>query len=154
MLDELLPRRLDNEYRGNKLALWLFGLVVAMKSAQSLAIILNGYPTARDADGIPLDSYTPALAQTVVAVFAQGSLWRLFFCFLCVLVLLRYRRAVPLMFALLALNYLAAQLVFKFVPLARVGTPVGPLVNLLLFVVMLVGLGLSLWRRGGSVAQG
>jgi len=153
MLDELLPRRLDNEYRGNKLALWLFGLVVAMKSAQSLAMILNGYPTARDADGIPLDSYTPALAQTVVAVLAQGSLWRLFFCFLCVLVLLRYRNAVPLMFALLALNYLAAQLVFKVVPLARVGTPVGPLVNLLLFVVMLVGLGLSLWRRGSSVAQ-
>ena len=153
MLDELLPRRLDHEYRGNKLALWLFGLVVAMKSAQSLAIILNGYPTARDADGIPLDSYTPALAQTVVAVLAQGSLWRLFFCFLCVLVLLRYRSAVPLMFALLALNYLAAQLVLKFVPLARVGTPVGPLVNLLLFVVMLVGLGLSLWRRGGSVEQ-
>ena len=80
MLGELLPRRMDNEYRGHKLALWLFGLVVAMKSAQSLAIILNGYPTARDADGIPLDSFPPAVAQTVVAVFAQGSLWRLFFC--------------------------------------------------------------------------
>ena len=154
MLDELLPRRLDNEYRGNKLALWLFGLVVAMKSAQSLAIIFNGHSTARGADGIPLDSYPPAVAQTVVAVFAQGSLWRLFFCLLCVLVLVRYRRAVPLMFALLALNYLAAQLVLKFVPLPRVGMPVGPLVNLILFVVMLVGLGLSLRRRGGSVAHG
>jgi hypothetical protein len=58
------------------------------------------------------------------------------------------------MFALLALNYLAAQLVLNFVPLLRVGMPVGPLVNLMLFVVMLVGLGLSLRRRGGSVAQG
>jgi len=154
MLDALLPRRLDNEYRGSRLALWLFGLVVAMKSAQSLAIILNGYRTARDADGIPLDSFTPAVAQTVVAVFAQGSLWRLFFCLLCGLVLLQYRNAVPLMFALLALNYLAAQLVLVFVPLPRVGSPVGPLVNLLLFVVMLVGLGLSLRRRSGSVAQG
>ena len=153
MLDTLLPRRLDNEYRGSRLALWLFGLVVAMKSTQSLAIILNGYSTARDADGIPLDSFTPAVAQTVVAVFAQGSLWRLFFCLLCGLVLLRYRNAVPLMFGLLALNYLAAQLVLGFVPLPRVGAPLGPLVNLLLFVVMLVGLGLSLWRRGGSVAQ-
>jgi len=124
-----------------------------MKSAQSLAIVLNGYPTARDADGIPLDSYTPAVAQTVVAVLAQGSLWRLSFCVLCVLVLLRYRSAVPLMFALFALNYLAAQLVLKFVPLLRVGAPAGPLVNLILFVVMLGGLGLSLWRRGGSVAQ-
>lgn len=152
MFDELLPRRLDNEYRGSKIALWLFGLVVAMKSTQSLAIIFNGYATARDADGIPLDSYTPAIAQTVVAVFAQGSLWRLFFCFLCVLVLFRYRNAVPLMFALLALNYLAAQLVLRFVPLLRVGAPVGPLVNLILFAVMLVGLGLSLRRRGDAVA--
>ena len=154
MLGDLLPMRLDNQYRGNRLALWLFGLVVAMKSAQSLAIILNGYSTAKDADGIPLDSYTPRVAQTVVAVFAQGSLWRLFFCLLCVLVLVRYRSAVPLMFALLALNYLAAQLVLKFVPLLRVGAPVGPLVNLILFVIMLVGLGLSLWRRGEPVAQG
>ena len=153
MLGDLLPRRMDNEYRGHKLALWLFGLVIAMKSAQSLAIIFNGYPTARDADGIPLDSFTPAGAQTVVAVFAQGSLWRLFFCLLCVLVLLRYRSAVPLMFGLLALNYLAAQLVSIFVPLPRVGAPVGPLVNLILFVVMLVGLGFSLWRRGGSVVN-
>ncbi len=153
MLGALLPRRMDNEYRGHTLALWLFGLVIAMKSTQSLAIIFNGYPTARDADGIPLDSFTPAVAQTVVAVFAQGSLWRLFFCLLCVLVLFRYRSAVPLMFGLLALNYLAAQLILIFVPLPRVGAPVGPLVNLGLFVVMLVGLGLSLWRRGGSVAN-
>ena len=43
MLDELLPKHLDNEYQGHKLALWLFGLVVALKSTQSLAIIFNGY---------------------------------------------------------------------------------------------------------------
>ncbi|HEX4953347.1 MAG TPA: hypothetical protein VF017_08140 [Thermoanaerobaculia bacterium] len=152
MLDALLPQRLDNEYRGHKLALWLFGLVVALKAVQSLAILFNGYSTAKGADGIPLDSYAPAVAQTVVAVFAQGSLWRLFFCLVCALVLWRYRRAVPLMFALLALNYLAAQLVFAFVPLPRVGAPAGPLVNLTLFVVMLVGLGLSLWRRSGRYA--
>jgi hypothetical protein len=154
MLGAFLPRSLDNEYSGHKLALWLFGLVVALKSTQSLAVILNGYPTARDADGIPLDSFTPAAAQTVVAVFAQGSLWRLFFCLLCLLVLLRYRGAIPLMFALLALNYLVAQLLFQFVPLPRVGAPVGPLVNLLLFVVMLVGLAFSLWRRGRVRATG
>jgi len=154
VIDTLLPPRLDNEYRGSRSALWLLGLTVLMKSIQSLAIIFNGNATARGADGIPLDAFTPEAAQTVVAVFAQGSVWRLFFCLLCGLVLLRYRNAVPLMFALLALNYLAAQLVLGFVPLPRVGAPVGPLVNLALFVVMLVGLGLSLWRRGSSVAQG
>ena len=148
MLDALLPTRLDNGYQGRPLALWLFGLVVALKGTQSLAILFNGYDTARGADGVPLDSFAPEVAQTVVAVFAQGSLWRLFFCLVCVLVLLRYRSAVPLMFALLALNYLAAQVVFAFVPLPRVGAPVGPWVNLILFMAMLVGLWLSLPRRG------
>lgn len=152
MLDALLPLRLDNEYRGSRVALWLFGLVVALKGVQSLAILFNGYPTAMGADGIPLDSFTPVAAQTVVSIFAQASLWRLFFCLVGALVLVRYRRGVPLMFALFALNYLAAQLAFAFVPLPRVGEPVGPLVNLILFVLMLVGLGLSLRRRGGPAA--
>lgn len=154
MFGDLLPKCLDNDYRGQRLALWLFGLVVALKGTQSLAILFNGHATAKGADGIPLDSFTPQVAQTVVSVFAQGSLWRLFFCLLCVIVLLRYRSAVPLMFALLASNYLAAQLAFRFVPLPRVGAPVGPLVNLLLFVLMCVGLALSLWRRSGSPATG
>jgi hypothetical protein len=146
----ILPQRLDNTYRGHKLALWLFGLVVLVKSAQSLAIILAGYSTAKDADGIPLDAYPPDAAQTVVAVFAQGSLWRLTFCVLGLVVLLRYRSAVPLMFALFAANYLASELILRFVPLARVGTPPGPFVNLAVFVLMIVGLALSLWRGPGA----
>lgn len=152
MLGDLLPKRLDNDYRGRRAALWLFGFVVAMKSAQSLAIIFNGYSTASGADGIPLETFTPDVAQTVVAVFAQGSLWRLFFGLLSVILLVRYRSAVPLMFSLFALNYLAAQIVFRFVPLPRVGSPIGPPVNLFLFVVMCLGLALSLWRRDGLVA--
>lgn len=153
MVDRLLPRHIDNTYRGYKLALWLFGLVVAVRIAQSVSIIFRGYSTARDADGIPLDTYTPAAAQTVVAVFAQGSLWRLIFCVLCVLVLVRYRSAVPLMFALLLLNYLASQLIFQLVPLVRMGTPPGPIVNFIMFVLMIVGLALSLWRPGKLDAQ-
>lgn len=154
MFGDLLPRRLDNDYHGRKPALWLFGLVVAMKGAQSLAILLNGYATAKGADGVPLETFTPQAAQTVVAVFAQGSLWRLFFCLLSVILLIRYRSAVPLMFSLFASNYLAAELVFRLVPLPRVGSPIGPRVNLLLFVVMCIGLALSLWRRDGVVATG
>ncbi len=153
MFETLLPRKLDNEYRGIKAALWIFGLVVSVKAAQSLAIIFAGYSTAKDADGIPLDIYTPASASTVVAVFAQGSLWRLFFCLVCALVLVRYRSAVPLMFALLAVNYIAAQVILVFVPLARTGTPPGPVVNFVLFAFMLVGLALSLRRRGAPTTN-
>jgi hypothetical protein len=153
MLDRLFPRRLDNQYQGRKMALWLFGVIVVMKSAQSLAIIFRGDVTARGADGIPLESFLPEASATIVAVFAQGALWRLFFCLVGVLALIRYRTGVPLMFALFALNYLAAQVLLWFVPVTRVGTPVGPVVNLVLFALMLAGLGLSLWRRGGSILR-
>jgi hypothetical protein len=150
MLDELFPRPIDNTYRGSRVALWLFGLVVTVRVFQSVAVIFDGYGTAMSADGIPLDSYTPEAARQMVALFAQGSLWRLTLGLLCVLVLVRYRRGVPLMFALLLLNYLASQLLFLFVPLTRAGTPPGPYVNFGLFVLTVVGLALSLRNRSGA----
>jgi hypothetical protein len=148
MFGRILPQPIDNTYRGYKVALWLFGLVVGLKITQSVSVIFDGYSISRDADGIPIDTYTPAAAQTVVALFAQGSLWRLTFCLLCVLVLVRYRSAIPFMFALLLLNYLASQLIFQFVPLVRTGTPPGLIVNFIIFALMIIGLSLSLWSRG------
>ena len=144
MFEKLFPQGIGNAYRGSKIALWLFGLVVGMKITQSLAVIFNGYSTARNADGIPLDTFTPAAAQTAVALFAQASLWRLTFCLICVLALVRYRSAIPLMFVLFVLNYLTGELIFRFDPLVRTGTPLGPTVNLILFALMLIGLALSL----------
>lgn len=147
MFEKLLPRPIDNTYQGRKVALWLFGLVVGVRTLQSLVVIFNGYSTAINADGIPLDTYPPAGAQAVVALFAQASLWRLTFCSVCVLVLARYRSAVPLMLAALMLNFLAAQLLFRFVPLPRTGAPPGPYVNLAQFALTVIGLVLSLRSR-------
>jgi hypothetical protein len=144
MFARLLPRQLDNAYQGHTAALWLFGFVVGVRIAQSLAVIFNGYGTARDADGIPVGSYAPEAVQQMVALFAQGSLWRLTLGVLCIIVLVRYRSAVPLMFTLLLLNYLGSQLIFQFVPLVRVGTPPGPYVNSGLFALTLAGLMLAL----------
>ncbi len=147
MFNQLLPQRIDNTYRGYTLALGLFALVVSVKILQSLLVIFNGYSVVMSADGIPLDTYTPASAQTVVAVWALSAVSRLIISLLCVLVLVRYRAAIPVMFALLALEYLARQLVLHFIPLIRTGTPPGPFVNLILFALMIVGLALSLWSR-------
>ena len=147
MLNQLLPPRLDNTYRGRKLALWLFGLVVLIRSIQSVMIIVNGYSIATSADGIPLGTYPAAAAQTILALFAISSLNRLFISLVCVVVLVRYRSAIPSMFALLALTYLAGEIILRFIPIVRVGTPPGPIVNLIMFALMIVGLVLSLWRR-------
>jgi hypothetical protein len=150
MFGDLLPSRIDNAFRGRALALWLLGLVLLVKLLQSVAVLASGYSIAIGADGIPLDTYPPAAAQTVVALFVFVALSRLILSLLGALVLVRYRSAVPFMCALLALDYLARQVSLHFAPLVRTGAPVGPTVNFVLFVVTILALGLSLWRRRGQ----
>lgn len=152
MLNQLLPQRFDNTYRGHKLALWLFGLLVLVKTAMSVNSIFLGHKVATSADGIPLDTFPPAAAQTVLALFAIWGFAQLMICLLCTLVLSRYRALVPLMFAFLLLEHLGRKLVLQFIPIARTGTPPGFYVNLALLAVMIAGLALSLSRKNALQA--
>jgi hypothetical protein len=149
MSSPLLPRRADNEYRGRKVALWIFGLVVFMKLAMGVNTIVNGRSVASTADGIPLDTYTPAGAQAFVTVFALLGVAHLIPSLLGVVVLVRYRTLVPLMFTLLLLEHLGKRVVHQMMPIERTGTPPGGTINLVLFSLMIVGLALSLWSRDG-----
>ena len=154
MFDQILPLRADNTYRGYKFALWLFAVVVFMKAAIGVNSIFNGHKVAISADGIPLDTFTPAGAQAVVSLFALLGLSHLVICLLCVLVLVRYRSLVPLMFVVLLLEYVSRRLILHFLPIAKVGTPPGSFVNLGLLVLMAVGLALSFWRRDSPQTRG
>ena len=150
MPGQLLPQRVDNSYRGHKLALWLFGLVVLMKTAIGVGTIFNGRDAAINADGIPLDTFTPAGAQAFVSIFAAWGLAQVTVGALCILVLIRYRALVPFMFALLLVEHLLRRVIFLALPMPRIGQPPGFAINLALVAVMIVGLGLSLWNRGRS----
>jgi len=120
MLEKILPRSLDNNYRGYRFALWIFGLVLAVRALQSIMIIFNGPATVTGADGIPLDAYAADAAQNVLALFAHSSLWRLFFSMMGAVVLIRYRSAVPLMFVILVLLFLAGQILTIYIPVVCV----------------------------------
>ena len=111
MFERLLPRQIDNTYHGHKVALWLFALLVLMKSVIGINSIFDGRDVAISADGIPLETFTPAGAQAVVSAFAAWGLAQLVICLLCLLVLARYRAMLPFMFALLLLEQLRACLV-------------------------------------------
>jgi hypothetical protein len=148
MLSKLLPQLVDNKYSGNKLALWLFAVVVLVKSLQSVLIIFNGSYVLKGADGVPLDMYTHAGAQAVVSIWALASLNRLIICLLCALVLVRYRSLITFMFSVLAVQYLASEAIFRLIPIVRTGTPPAFFVNFMLFVLTIVGLLLSKWEAG------
>ena len=152
MLGQLLPQRFDNTYRGHRVAVWLFALVVFVQTGQGLMSIFNGYYAASSPDAIPLETYSPAAARTVVSLFALLGLLRLIICLLCALALFRYRAMIPLMFALLVLEYLSRRLILHFLPIIRSGTPPGSVVNLALVAMMIVGLALSLRSKGDDRA--
>ncbi len=143
----LLPRRIDNTFRGRKLALWLFGLLVFMKSALALNSIFNGRSVATSADGIPLDTFGPDGAQAVVSLFAIWGLGHLTLCAVALLALVRYRAMVPLLFAVFLLEHLARRLILTLMPIVRTPGAPAPAINLLLLGLMVVGLVLSLYTR-------
>lgn len=147
MFDYVLPRSIDNTYRGHKLALWLLGLLALLRFVIGVNSIFNGYAVMTTADGIPLNTFPAAATQTLVALWALLGLSHVVIGLLCVLVLIRYRGMVPFMFALLLLQHLGGRLIVHFIPLVRTGAPPAPIVNLTLLTLMIVGLGLSLWKR-------
>ena len=150
MIKLFFPERAENTFGGHKLALWLFGLLLLMKGAISVNSMLNGYMVATSADAIPLDTFGPAGAEAFVSLFALWGFSHLMICLLGVLVLVRYRSLVPLMYALLLLEQLGRKALLYFHPIAKAGTSHGLAINIALLAVMIIGLALSLWRRDGA----
>lgn len=148
MPNRLLPRSIDNAYGGYKLALWLLAIVVLAKAAMGLNSIFNGYEVATSADGIPLDTFTPAGANAVVSFLALWGLAQLIFSLLGVLALVRYRAMVPLVFLMLMLELVSRKLILTALPIAKAGTSPAFSINAIFITLMALGLVLSLWRRG------
>ena len=153
MVDRLFPQQFDNTYRGHRLGVWLFGLVVAVMLLQSVVSVGNASMVLRSADGIPLDTYEPAGAQTIVALFALLGFAHGVTELLCLVALVRYKSAVPMLFCLLLFARLGSKVVLRVHPIVRVGAPPGVVVNLVILGVLLLGLVLSLvsGRQGTAV---
>jgi len=147
MIQRLLPPRIDNTYDGPRLAFWLLGFLVLSKGFMGLNCIFNGRYVATTADGIPLDVYDPVGAGAVLSFFALWGLSQVTLSLLGTLTLIRYRSAIPAMFALFAFEHLSRKGILWMLPIEKVGSPSGTYVNLGLLAVMIMGLGVSLGRR-------
>jgi hypothetical protein len=144
MLNQIFPHQFDNNYRGHKLALWLFALLVLMKLGMSLSAIFDGYNMARSADGIPIDTFTSGGAEAVVSITALLGFPIFLLASLGVLALIRYRAMIPLVYVLLLVEYFAKKWILLVHPIVRTGTSPSTYVNLVLIALLIVGLALSL----------
>ena len=148
MMDRIFPQRLDNDYRGYRLALWIFFVITFMKVAMGLGHIFNPDGGAQSVSHIPLDTYPSGAAQNVVALFARMGLEQLLLGVLFVIVLARYRAMIPLMYALAATGHAGTIALASFKPLSLVGTSGAKPVLLGLAVLSLAGFLLSLSGSG------
>ncbi|HEY2050266.1 MAG TPA: hypothetical protein VGH03_13060 [Caulobacteraceae bacterium] len=146
-MDRILPKTVDNRYRGHAAALWLFGLLVlfkAMISFVSLADPVRGYV----ADGIPLNTYSAAAARALIGVGAFLDVELLMLVLLFVLALVRYRAMIPLMYLVLVVEFLAHKGVGIWRPIARIGGSAASFATLGVFALTLIGLALAVTGRG------
>ena len=145
MLSRLFPKQADNRFDGLRTALWLLGLLVALKLVMSLNSILNTAAVAQGADGIPLDSFGPAAARAVLMLFALMSLGQLMLALAALAALIRWRALVPFIYLLLIGEHLARRLIVQNYAVARTQSmPAGAYVNYALLGFLALGLVLSL----------
>lgn len=156
MLNRLFPSQLDNNYRGHRLAIWILGLVLAGRLAVGINGTFNTRFVAMSADGIPLDSYGAAAADTVVALFALVAFLNLPLGLQGIAVLIRWRAMIPFMYLLLLLQSIAGKIVLYMHPIARSGVSTVQLGSVFLYGLLaltVIGFVLSLLNRSDLPGQ-
>jgi hypothetical protein len=147
MLSRLLPAHLDNDFRGYKAAIWIFALITAIKLGLGLVHILSADGGAQTLSHVPLDSYPAGAAQNVVGLFARMGLEQLLLGAIFIVVLLRYRALISLMFLLALVAQAGAFALAACKPLSLTVSSggVAPM-HLVLSALYIAGLGFSLLK--------
>lgn len=155
MLNRIFPEQFDNTYRGHRLAIYLFAVVMLLKGSQGVASIINTRTVLATADGIPLDSFNAAGAEAVVALFAALGLYVLMLPLQGIVVLIRYRAMIPFMFLLFLLVQVSSRVILLVHPIVRSSAlPIGSAINLVILAMTLIGFVLSLFHKSDSPGEG
>jgi len=145
MLERLFPRQVDNRFDGHRSALWLLGLLIALKLVVSLNSIFNTASVAAGADGIPLDSFGPVAAREVLILFALTALGQLALALVALAALVRWRALVPFLYLVSLGEMLARRLIVQTHDVARgAASPIAWYVTWGVLALLALGLLLSL----------
>ena len=138
MLQRILPTTIDNNYKGNKIALWFFYLITAVTVVRSLIHMFKHDGGAQSIATIPLDTFTETGAAVVILIFAYWGLSQLMFGIIQVIVAIRYKSLIPLMYLMLVLEWATRFLLSMYKPIETVGQAPGGIGNMVLPFVCLV----------------
>lgn len=156
MLSRILPKQIDNTYRGYRLAIWLLVPIVLVNMIMGANTMINTRDVIQGADAIPLDSYGATPARIIVACFKSWALGHFLMASFGLLALMRYRAMVPLMYLVFTLENGARKALQLSNPLhitTSSGEPmIGARINLALLTALLIGFAFSLGGRRDRMA--
>jgi hypothetical protein len=138
MLENLFPKTVTNEYRGARIAKWVFLALAVLTIARSLAHMFLPDGGAQSIATIPLDAFSTGASAVVIGMFAQWGLTQLMFGLLYVLVLWRYQSLIPLMWLFIAFEWTGRLLLGFVKPFETTGTAPGAIGNLVIPLIALI----------------
>jgi hypothetical protein len=148
VLRHIFPKQIDNAYRG-------YGLAIAMLVPLVLLNLIIGansiFMTRKVAeiDGFALEAFGRLGEAAVLSMFALTGLLQLNFALLCVVVLIRYRAMLPLIYLFLLFEHVGRMVLLRVNPIERVVSEGGsgvPL-NLIFLAALLIGFALSVSEK-------
>jgi hypothetical protein len=152
MLGRLFPRQIDNDYRGHWLAIWLLVPLALMKLVQGANVagfnpLISSRHILETADRVPVDTYGAEAASYLVFAFAAWGLNIFVLGLLGIIVLVRYRAMIPLVFLFLLIEQLGRKtlsMIHLDRPFFSAELSPANLINWVFLAAIVIGLALSL----------
>ncbi len=142
VLEVLFPAKADNTLRGSKIPFYIFTLYTILSAVRSCIHLLAPDGGAGSIAGMDL---TVAGAEGIIFAFALWGSSQLLFAIIQLLVVVRYRSLVPLMWLMLILEVLLRELVGAMKPVTFAHTPPGAIGNQLFLPLAALMLAWSIW---------
>lgn len=144
IIERIFPKELNNNYKGYKFVLYVFFALTALTLWRSQHHLFSADGGAQTIATIPLDTFTTSGAAAVIGVFGLWGLSQLIIGMIYLIVSLRYRAMIPLMYLLMFVEYFVRTVYFPLAkPIPTAGTAPGATGNLPLMIIAFVMLGFS-----------
>jgi hypothetical protein len=143
----VLPKTIDNTYSGTIIPKIFFYVVIVFTIIRSLIHVLSPDGGSMSIATIPINKYSYEAANTVIYLFGVWGLSQLIMGLFYVIVGLKYKSLIPLMYVFITLEYVMRIVIGHLKPIFTVATAPGTIGNYILVPLAIIMLFLSILTK-------
>ncbi len=137
MINKVFPKTIDNNYKGVKVALYVFYILTLVTLWRSQHHLFAADGGAQSIASIPLDTFTSNGELAVIGIFSLWGLSQLIIGFIYLIVAWRYKSLIPFMYLLMFFEYVVRMFyIGNFKPIPTVETAPGAIANIVLVIIV------------------